>query len=137
MDLLHQNQTPAKVTTIEFPDDDDHALFCATASISEGEEETDFVFTSAPGDEPSWNKALTGPDCKKWLTAQDVEVEKLDSLHTFDVVSTLTDVNIVPTHYVCKRKHNAKGKIEKYKVQLLWVDTSKSMELILRKPSLQ
>ena len=54
---------------IKFPGNDDHTLFCEAASISEDEVKTNFAFTMAPGDEPSWNEALTRPDHEKWLTA--------------------------------------------------------------------
>jgi hypothetical protein len=46
---------------IEFLDDDDHALFCAVASLPEDEDEPEFALASEPGDEPSWNEALTQP----------------------------------------------------------------------------
>src|ERR1700676_3207501 len=101
---------------IEFPDDDDHALLCAVASLPEDNDETKFAFATAPGDEPSWNDAITGPDREKWLAARDAKINMLDSLKNLCVVPTPPGANIVPTHYVCKRKRDAQGEIEKYKV---------------------
>jgi hypothetical protein len=43
----------------------------------------------------------------------------LNSLNTFDVVNKPPNANIVPTHYVCKKKCNAQGEIDKYKVRFV------------------
>src|SRR5882762_11120526 len=104
---------------IKLPDDDDHALFCAVANLPEDEDEPEFALASEPGDEPSWNEALTGPDREKWLAARDVEIKMLDSLNTFDVVYKPAGANLVNTHFVCKKKRDTQGDIDKFKVRFV------------------
>jgi hypothetical protein len=43
----------------------------------------------------------------------------LNFLHTFDVVPKPAGANIVPTHYVCKKKCDEHGEIEKFKVRFI------------------
>src|ERR1700677_5047948 len=102
---------------IDFLSDDDHALFSAVASLPEDEDELEFTLASEPGDEPSWHEAITGPDRKEWLAARDVEVKMLDSLNTFNVVHKPAGANLVNTHYVCKKKCDTQGEIDKFKVR--------------------
>jgi hypothetical protein len=76
----------------------------------------------APGDEPSWNEAIKGPDCEKWLVACNVEVTMLNMLYTFNVVSRPHRVDIVPSHLICKNKCDTQGEIQT--PSCCWVQTN-------------
>ena len=117
---LNQGNAAESASFAELIDDVDHnPLFCAMATYPEDDDDENFALATAPGDEPSWQDAIRGPDREKWLAARDVEVNMLDSLNTFDVVPKPPGVNIVPTHYVCKKKRDAQGDIDKFKVRFV------------------
>jgi len=102
---LNQENAADSASFAELIDNVDHnPLFCAMATYPEDDDEENFALTTAPRDKPSWQDAIRGPDCEKWLAAHDIKVNMLDSLNTFDVVPKPPRVNIVPIHYACKKK---------------------------------
>jgi hypothetical protein len=41
------------------------------------DDDDSFALAAAPGDKPSWNDAIRGPDREKWLAACEVKVTSI------------------------------------------------------------
>ena len=70
-------------------------------------------------DEPTLKEALSGDERGEWLKSIEAELTQIENLHTWDLVEAPPRTNIIPSHYVFRRKHDANGNIERYKARLI------------------
>jgi hypothetical protein len=64
-------------------------------------------------------EAVDSEDGKLWKNAMDEEMAALDKNEAWDLVELSTGTNFIGNKWVFKKKLNAKGKVEKYKSQLV------------------
>ena len=64
-------------------------------------------------------EAVDLEDGKLWKKSMDEEMASLDKSKSWDLVELLTGRNPIGNKWVFKKKLNAKGKVEKYKSQLV------------------
>jgi len=76
-------------------------------------------FLSIIDDDPRNVREATDSDGKLWEKAMVEEMETLDKNEAWDLVEFLTGRKFIGSKWVFKRKLNAKGKVEKYKTQLV------------------
>lgn len=63
----------------------------------------DFALTSSL-DAPTWGDAMSGRDKDKWLAVKDVKLGMIEKMKTWSIVPQPPNVNIIPSHYICKIK---------------------------------
>ena len=62
-------------------------------------------------DEPSLEEAMKGDEARQWVTAMREEIAQIEKVHTYDIVETPQDANIVPCRWVFHRKRDGEGKV--------------------------
>ena len=67
----------------------------------------------------SLKEAMERSDWPEWEKAVDEELVLMAKYHIWDVVEEPPDKNIVGCHWVFRIKHNANGKVQKYKAHLV------------------
>ena len=79
--------------------------------------ETAFSVGGAADDEPSFNKAMSGPDRAHWITACEEEISALERRGAFVVMATPPGVDVIPGLWVLKKKRGRDGKVKRYKAR--------------------
>ena len=102
---LQKGVQPGFITEVT---DEDEMTTLAAVAISEMDEV-----------EPSYKEAHMRSDWPEWRKAIDVELENLKSAGTWNVVERLPDINVVDSKWVFWLKKDAKGRIIKWKAQLV------------------
>ena len=70
-------------------------------------------------DEPSLEEAMKGDEASKWITAMREEITQIEKVHTYDIVETPPEVNVVPCRWVFRRKRNGEGQVVRHKARLV------------------
>src|ERR1700678_836163 len=97
--LVRERRLPERYT----PSD-----FCSNFSLSITDDDPRIV-----------REAVDSVDGNLWKKAMDEEMEALDKNESWDLVELLTRRKPIGRKWVFKKKLNAKGKVEKYKSQLV------------------
>jgi hypothetical protein len=66
-------------------------------------------------DEPSLKEAINGHERAEWIKAIEAELTQIERLHTWDLIGTPPDTNVIPSGYVFHQKHDSNGIIKRYK----------------------
>ena len=75
---------------------------------------------SAVSDEPrSVKEVVNSEECKLWKNAMVEEMEALDKNEAWDLIELPDGRKPIGSKWVFKKKLNAEGKVEKYKVRLV------------------
>jgi Reverse transcriptase (RNA-dependent DNA polymerase) len=78
------------------------------------------VKSGYPGDNPTLQEALSGPDRAKWLEAIEAELTQLENKKSWVRLLRLPHgAKSIPAHFVLKRKRKADGAVDKYKARLV------------------
>jgi hypothetical protein len=80
---------------------------------------SNFSLSITDDDPRTVQEEMDSEDGKLWKKAMDEEMAALDKNEAWDLVELLTRRNPIGNKWVFKKKLNAKGKVEKYKAQLV------------------
>jgi hypothetical protein len=80
---------------------------------------SNFVLSIIDDDSRTVREVVDSKDGKLWEKAMDEEMEALDNNEAWDLMEFPTGKNPIGNKWVFKKKLNAKGKVEKYKAQLV------------------
>jgi hypothetical protein len=70
-----------------------------------------WVLTAAEA-EPTLCKALSGLDSQEWQEAVNYEISQLEKLGAWKVVTSLSNANIIPCHFILATKHRDREKLK-------------------------
>jgi hypothetical protein len=66
-------------------------------------------------DEPMLTEALNSDERSEWSDAVDVELSQMEKVNAWIPIVPPPDTNVIPSHYVFCRKHDAAGNVAHYK----------------------
>ena len=61
--------------------------------------------------ELSLEEAMKGDEAQQWVTVMREEIAQIEKVHTYDIVETPQDANVVPCRWVFRHKCNREGKV--------------------------
>ena len=62
---------------------------------------------------------MKGDEARQWVTAMQEEIAQIEKVHTYDIVETPQDANVVPCRWVFRRKCDGEGKVICHKARLV------------------
>jgi hypothetical protein len=71
------------------------------------------------GDEPSLKEAMNGHERAEWIEAIEAELTQIERLHTWDLMETPPDTNVIPSGYVFCQKCDSNKMIKRYKARCI------------------
>jgi hypothetical protein len=96
-----------------------HASSATTATPDDVEHSSIHWALAAVEVEPTLHEALSGPDGPEWQAAVDYEINQLEKLKAWKIITPPHYANIIPCHFVLATKRGPDGKKLKLRAQLV------------------
>jgi hypothetical protein len=93
------------------------------SKILHGQHPFAFSACANANDDPKWNEVMSGPDREGFIEAMKLEIEQLESLHSWDVVprekALRENRSIIDSTWAFKRKRYPDGSVKKLKARFV------------------